>query len=48
MARGARVGSGDAARALAVETLFAERRLVDGWVKQEDQRRQRWLSRVLP
>lgn len=48
MQRGAQVVSCDAARALAVETLIAERRLVDEWLKLKDQRRQRWLSRVLP
>lgn len=39
MQRGAQVVSCDAARALAVETLIAERRLVDEWLKLEKQRR---------
>lgn len=48
MQRGAQVVSCEAARALAVETLFAERRLVDEWLKLEDQRRQRRFSRLAP
>lgn len=45
MQRGAQVVSCDAARALAVETLIAERRLVDEWLKLKDQRDQRWFPR---
>ena len=46
MQRGAQVVSCDAARALAFETLTAERRLVDEWLKLKDQKRQRWFSRL--
>lgn len=46
--RGAQVVTCDAARALAVETLIAERRLVDEWLKLKDQRRQGWFSRIAP
>ncbi|WP_260394916.1 hypothetical protein [Brevundimonas vesicularis] len=45
MQRGAQVVSCDAARALAVETLIAERRLVDEWLKLKEQRRGLWYSR---
>lgn len=48
MQRGAQVVSCDAARALAVETLTAERRLVDEWLKLEERRRQGWLGRLQP
>ncbi|WP_306003178.1 hypothetical protein [Brevundimonas sp. C43] len=40
MQRGAQVVSCDAARALAVDTLIAERRLIDEWLKLKEQRRQ--------
>ena len=40
MQRGAQVVSCDAARALAVETLIAERRLIDEWLRLELGRRQ--------
>lgn len=46
MQRGAQVVSCDAARALAVETLIAERRLVDEWLKLEKGRRLEWLARA--
>ena len=45
---GAQVVSCDAARALAVETLIAERRLVDEWLKLDERGRQGWLSRFAP
>lgn len=48
MQRGAQVVSCDAARALAVETLTAERRLIDEWLKLEERRRQGWLGRLVP
>jgi len=48
MQRGAQVVSCDAARALAVETLIEERRLIDQWLKLEGRRRQGWLGRFLP
>jgi hypothetical protein len=35
----------DAARALAVETLIAERRLIEEWLKLKEQRRRLWYSR---
>ncbi|MRL69775.1 hypothetical protein GGC30_12640 [Brevundimonas sp. SPF441] len=40
MQRGAQVVSCDAARALAVETLIAERRLIDEWLRLQQGRRQ--------
>ena len=40
MQRGAQVVSCDAARALAVDTLIAERRLIEEWLKLKEQRRQ--------
>lgn len=46
--RGAQVVSCDAARGLAVDTLQAERRLIDEWLKLEVRRRQGWLRRILP
>ena len=46
MQRGAQMVSCDAARALAVETLTAERRLIDEWLKLEERRRQGWLGRL--
>lgn len=46
MQRGAQVVSCDAARALAVETLIAERRLTDEWSKLEQRRRHDWLRRM--
>lgn len=46
MQRGAQVVSCDAARSLAVETLIAERRLVDEWLKLEKGRRLGWLARA--
>lgn len=48
MQRGAQVVSCDAARALAVETLMAERRLIDEWLKMQERKRKRWLDRLLP
>lgn len=46
MQRGAQVVSCDAARALAVETLIAERRLIDEWLKLKKGRRLEWLARA--
>lgn len=40
MQRGAQVVSCDAARAIAVETLIAERRLVDEWLRLQQRLRQ--------
>ncbi|WP_295223999.1 hypothetical protein [uncultured Brevundimonas sp.] len=48
MQRGAQVVSCDAVRALAVETLMAERRLIDEWLKMQERKRKRWLDRLLP
>lgn len=48
MQRGAQVVSCDAARALAVETLAAERRLIDEWLKLKQRKRQDWLGRLSP
>jgi len=48
MRRGAQVVACDAARALAVETLIAERRLIDEWLKLDERRRQGWLGRLVP
>lgn len=45
MQRGAQVVTCDAARALAVETLIAERRLIEEWLKLKEQRRRLWYSR---
>jgi len=48
MQRGAQVVTCDAARALAIDTLIAERRLVDEWLKLEGRRWQGWLGRIVP
>ncbi|MFN7128408.1 MAG: hypothetical protein ACK4OJ_05025 [Brevundimonas sp.] len=48
MARGAQVVTCDGARALGIETLEAERRLIDEWLKIEERRRQGWLGRLVP
>ena len=48
MQRGALVVSCDAARALAVETLIAERRLIDEWLKLLRESRLPWLGRFRP
>lgn len=48
MQRGAQVVSCDAARALAVETLTAERRSIDEWLRQSKQRRLQWLRAITP
>lgn len=48
MQRGAQVVSCDAARALAVETLIAERRLLDEWLKLEQRGRNGWFGRRAP
>lgn len=44
MQRGAQVVSCDAARALAVETLIAERRLVDEWLKLVAGQKRAWFQ----
>lgn len=46
MQRGAQVVSCDAARALAVETLVAERRLVDEWLKLTTAKKAGWFRRM--
>lgn len=48
MTRGAQIVTCDGARALAVETIEAERRLIDEWLKIEARRRQGWLNRIAP
>ncbi|NBB64672.1 hypothetical protein GVN18_36050 [Pseudomonas sp. ODNR1LW] len=47
-ARGGQVIACDGARQLAVETIEAERRLIDEWLKIEERRRQGWLGRLVP
>ena len=46
--RGAQIVNCDGARRLAVETLDAEHRLIDEWLKLEERRRQGWLGRLVP
>lgn len=46
--RGAQIVNCDGARRLAVETLEAERRLIDEWLRLEERRRQGWLGRLVP
>lgn len=48
VARGAQIVTCDGARMLAVETIEAERRLIDEWLKIEERRRQGWLGRLVP
>jgi len=45
-ARGAQVINCDAARWLAVETIDAEHRLIDEWLKLEEKRQSGWLRRL--
>ena len=47
-ARGAAVVVCDSARRLAVDTLTAERQLIDEWLKLEEDRRKGWLHRLVP
>ena len=46
--RGAQVVGCDAARALAVDTLDAEHRLIDEWLRLERRRRDGWWRRLWP
>ena len=46
MQRGAQVVSCDAARAFDVETLSAERRLADEWLRLKEQRQQAGFGRI--
>lgn len=48
MTRGAQIVTCDGARALAIESIEAERRLIDEWLKIEARRRQGWLDRIVP
>jgi len=48
VARGAQIVTCDGARMLAVETIEAERRLIDEWLRIEERRRQGWLGRLVP
>jgi hypothetical protein len=48
MARGSQILTCDGARQLGLETIEAERRLIDEWLKIEERRRLGWLGRLVP